>query len=84
MDMNHTTTKTSGLAHSAGNRLSHPEVGEEAESLLAQLREHLGHTKEKTDHAIDATRQTVKKYPWTSLGVALGAGVLLGMLIRRK
>ena len=39
---------------------------------------------EKAKHAADATHEYVKENPWTSVGVSAAAGVMLGLLLRRK
>jgi ElaB/YqjD/DUF883 family membrane-anchored ribosome-binding protein len=39
---------------------------------------------EKTKHATDATHAYVKQNPWKSVGVFAAAGVILGILLRRR
>lgn len=39
---------------------------------------------EKTKHAADATHAYVKENPWKSVGVFAAAGVMLGILLRRR
>ena len=39
---------------------------------------------EKTRAAAEATDKYVHVHPWTAIGVAAGAGLLLGMLIQRR
>ena len=39
---------------------------------------------EKARHATDATQAYVKENPWKSAGIFVAAGLILGMLLRRR
>lgn len=53
----------------------------EARAKIEQARIAVG---EKTRQAADATHAYVKENPWKAVGVGAGAGVLLGLLLRRR
>jgi ElaB/YqjD/DUF883 family membrane-anchored ribosome-binding protein len=70
-------------------------AGEGAHSARARMRETIDHAKERLStleaevmsRSRDAARETdryVRSHPWQSIGIAAGAGLLLGMLITRR
>ena len=70
-------------------------VPEQANSKLADIKDRLEHARERLGDAYTRARQnviagahytdeTIREYPYYSIGVALGVGVLLGALIRRN
>lgn len=70
-------------------------AGEGAQNARSRMRETLDHTKERLSNleaeivsrSRDAARETdryVRTHPWQSIGIAAGAGLLLGMLLTRR
>ncbi len=70
-------------------------LAEEAGNKLSQIKERLEHAKESVAEAYDRARKNVvagakctdvaiREHPYQSLGIALGVGVLLGVIIGRK
>jgi ElaB/YqjD/DUF883 family membrane-anchored ribosome-binding protein len=70
-------------------------VAEETSEKIANIKERLQSAKESVADAYTRARKsvvagarytddTIRSYPYQSLGVALGVGVLLGVLIGRK
>jgi ElaB/YqjD/DUF883 family membrane-anchored ribosome-binding protein len=70
-------------------------VSEQAGGKLADIRDRLETAREKLTDAYGAARtkvvagakytdETIRQYPYQSLAVALGIGVLIGALIRRN
>lgn len=66
-----------------------------AEESMGALRERLADTKQKVEHYLSVARDKVvqgakqtdsaiRAHPYESLAIALGVGVLLGALLRRK
>jgi ElaB/YqjD/DUF883 family membrane-anchored ribosome-binding protein len=70
------------VAEQAGGKLS------EIKERLEDARERLGDVYTRTRKNIVAgaryTDQTIREYPYYSIGIALGVGVLLGALLRRN
>jgi ElaB/YqjD/DUF883 family membrane-anchored ribosome-binding protein len=73
-------------ASSTGDRAA--ELREKAMSRLKQAKEKATDVQvvvvEKGKKAARATDDYVHEHPWTSIGVAAGVGVLIGLLINRK
>ncbi len=73
-------------ASSTGDRAA--ELREKAMSRLKQAKEKAADVQvvvvEKGKKAARATDDYVHEHPWTSIGVAAGVGVLIGLLINRK
>jgi ElaB/YqjD/DUF883 family membrane-anchored ribosome-binding protein len=70
-------------------------AGEQADELRSQIRESLLQAKAtlksteesvrvRGEAAIVATEQYVQAKPWQSVGIAAGAGFLLGLLVTRR
>lgn len=70
-------------------------AAEQVEGRLADLRERLDSAKEKISDAYNGARQkvtdgarqaddTIRSHPYESIAIAVGVGVLLGALLRRK
>lgn len=59
-----------------------------AEESLQQAKARLAETQDEVlqgvRDATEATENYVKKNPWQSLGIAAGAGLLIGLLLRRR
>ncbi len=55
-----------------------------ARSALERARAAYETAQEKAVAGAKATDQCIRENPYTSLGIALGVGVLIGFLIRRK
>jgi len=73
-------------ASSTGDRAA--ELREKAMSRLKQAKDKAADVQvvvvEKGKKAARATDDYVHEHPWTSIGVAAGVGVLIGLLINRK
>ncbi len=73
-------------ASSTGERAA--ELRETAVARLKQAREKAADVQvvvvEKGKKAVRATDDYVHEHPWTSIGIAAGVGVLVGLLINRK
>ena len=76
-------------------RLTADQTGDKAVEVRARLREKLAGAKvklqeleaaviEKTKAAARATDEYVHENPWKAVGVAAGAGFLLGLLLNRR
>ena len=60
-------------------------IMEEARHGIGSVRDGLGTLKEKSpDDLVEDTRQLVRENPGTSVLVCLGAGILLGWMLRGK
>jgi ElaB/YqjD/DUF883 family membrane-anchored ribosome-binding protein len=66
-------------------------LDEQAEELrqrlahtVAMAKEACGRLQEKTKEVAKATDATIREHPYQSMGIALGVGVLIGVLIARK
>ncbi|MBA3505890.1 MAG: DUF883 family protein [Betaproteobacteria bacterium] len=53
----------------------------DARATLENLREA---TAERTGHAVDSTASFIRRDPWTAVGIAIAAGVLLAMVATRR
>lgn len=60
------------------------DLRERLESGLEKLNEYYGSAKERVVAGARRTDETIRSHPYESLAVALGVGVLIGALIRRK
>ncbi len=71
------------------------QAGEKVSSARERIQESLSHAKErlvaaeqavvaKTKQAAKATDEYVHENPWKSVGIAAGAGLIIGMLISRS
>ncbi len=69
-------------------------VAEQSSGRLAEIRERLEAARDRLNRVYDSARanvaagarytdETIRAYPYQSLGIALGVGVLLGVLIGR-
>jgi len=76
-------------------RDSASDVGEEVRELKGKLRERVGTARESladlegrvTDRAKAAARvgdEYVREHTWTSVGIAAGVGVVIGLLLNRR
>jgi ElaB/YqjD/DUF883 family membrane-anchored ribosome-binding protein len=75
-------------AHGVLDRLSDSAVGEEAKELVAKLRDNLNSLKESAEAAqarlqegVQATATRIEQNPWTSVGVAIAGGAIIGLLL---
>jgi ElaB/YqjD/DUF883 family membrane-anchored ribosome-binding protein len=60
------------------------EVRERLATTLEKARVTCRRLQEKTSQAAKATDNAIRTYPYQSMGIALGTGLLLGILIGRK
>jgi ElaB/YqjD/DUF883 family membrane-anchored ribosome-binding protein len=76
----------SATAHEAGERVA--QLRERVQDNLRNARHTLGGLEDdlrlKARDACRATDHYVHEHPWTSIGVAAGVGLLLGLLISRR
>lgn len=72
-----------GLVKASGTNLS-KEAKAELESALARMKARGERIKQQALSGARATDRVIRQYPYQSLGVALGLGVVLGLLLRRK
>lgn len=54
---------------------------EEGKKTLADAQSYLS---EKTKEATDVAETYLKEYPWSAVGIAVGIGLILGLLSRRN
>jgi ElaB/YqjD/DUF883 family membrane-anchored ribosome-binding protein len=70
-------------------------VAEQASSKISDLKDRLQDARDRLGDAYNSARrnviagakytdETIREYPYYSIGIALGLGVLVGMLIRRS
>jgi len=69
-------------AGQAGEKLG--EIRTRLSSALETARSTYGQMQDKTVEAAKAADQVIRDHPYESLGVAFGAGLLLGVLMTRK
>ena len=63
------------------------KVGEARKRLAAALengKEIYGRVRDKAVEGVKATDQAVRENPYQAIGIALGAGVLIGYLLARR
>ena len=60
------------------------DLRERLENGLEKLNGYYGSAKERVIAGARRTDETIRSHPYESLAVALGVGVLIGALIRRK
>ena len=60
------------------------EIRDRLASALETAEETLGALESKAAAGVKAADQAIRKYPYQSLGVALGVGLALGLLFKRK
>lgn len=76
-------------------RLTAGQAGDKVAEMRARIQDRLHRAKselahlqklavEQARHAAEATDEFVHERPWTSVGIAAGVGVLVGMLIARR
>lgn len=71
------------LVQATGANLS-KESKAELESALARLKARGEGIKQQALSGARATDRVIRKYPYQSLGVVFGLGIVLGLLLRRK
>lgn len=71
------------LVHASGAALL-PGSKAELEGALARLKARGDRIKLQALGGARATDRAIRKYPYQSLGVVFGLGIVLGMLLRRK
>ena len=85
-DMKNVVTDSEILMREVGNELS--EKAKQARARLAvsleSAKERCGELQERAKLTAKAADEMVHEHPYTSMGVALAAGVLIGVLIARK
>ena len=60
------------------------QAREQAQRSLATAKQHIDQSKQYARRIGLATRRQIRDRPWQSLGIAAGAGVLLGAWLRRR
>jgi ElaB/YqjD/DUF883 family membrane-anchored ribosome-binding protein len=53
----------------------------DAENALETLKEKAAHMQERIKTGVASTETTIREHPWTSIGVAAGVGVSLGLVL---
>ena len=61
-----------------------PTYGDQAEEMQALALEYMGSARERISEGTALVKDYVAKQPARALGLALGMGVLLGWLIKRR
>jgi ElaB/YqjD/DUF883 family membrane-anchored ribosome-binding protein len=59
------------------------EARDKLDRLLHDLGEKAGDTGKHLRKGLDQTEEQIKDHPWAAVGIAAGAGLLLGLLINR-
>src|SRR5437868_9851943 len=72
---------TGPVTEQAGGKLA--EIRERLETAREHLTDAYGQARKKVVAGAKYTDETIRQYPYQSLAIALGVGVLLGALIRR-
>jgi ElaB/YqjD/DUF883 family membrane-anchored ribosome-binding protein len=70
------------VTEQAGGRLA--DIRERLESARERLTDAYGMARKKVVAGAKYTDETIRQYPYQSLAIALGVGVLIGALIRRS
>lgn len=70
------------VADQAGGRLA--EIKDRLETARVKLTDAYGRARQGVVAGAKYTDETIRNYPYQSLAVALGVGVLIGALIRRS
>ena len=60
------------------------ELRERLSGALESAKATAQRLEEKTIEAAKATDRTIREYPYQSLGIAFGVGLLIGVLVARK
>ena len=71
------------LVHASGATLSKASKAE-LEDALTRLKARGERIKQQALFGARATDRVIRKYPYQSLGMVFGLGIVLGMLLRRK
>lgn len=71
------------LVQASGGKLSQASKAE-LESALARMKARGGRIKQQALSGARATDRVIRKYPYQSLGVMFGLGIVVGMLLKRK
>jgi len=72
--LHHATDKTASAAHRTVDKAA--EVGEQGRAAYE-------HTRDRADEFLEQAREYVREKPMQSVAIALGAGWLLGRILRR-
>ena len=70
------------ITEAAGEKLG--DLHGKIEEVQARIKEYYGVAREKVVAGAKQADATIRSHPYESLAVALGVGVLIGALIRRK
>jgi ElaB/YqjD/DUF883 family membrane-anchored ribosome-binding protein len=73
---------TGPVTEQAGGKLA--DIRDRLESARERLTDAYGEARKKVVAGAKYTDDTIRQYPYQSLAIALGVGVLLGALIRRN
>ena len=71
------------LVQTSGANLS-KESKAELEGVLARMKARGGRLKQQALSGARATDRVIRQYPYQSLGLVFGLGILLGVILRRK
>ena len=85
-DLKNLVTDSEDLLKELAGELS--EKGKQARARLAATleaaRETCGDLKEKAKAGAEAVDESVREHPYTSIGVAFGIGLVIGVLVARR
>jgi ElaB/YqjD/DUF883 family membrane-anchored ribosome-binding protein len=69
-------------AGEAGEKIS--EVRQRLSKALESAKATCGNLQDQTAEAAKAADKTIREHPYESIGIALGVGILLGLLVGRR
>jgi ElaB/YqjD/DUF883 family membrane-anchored ribosome-binding protein len=78
----HASALMAATANVAGEQVS--EARKRLASALASGKHFLVHVKDKAVEGAKATDKAVRGHPYAAIGIAMGAGALIGFLIARR
>ena len=73
---------SNGVSSTSSNVVA--DLRERLQSGLEKLNDYYGDAKERVTAGARRTDETIRAHPYESLAVALGIGVLIGALVRRR
>jgi ElaB/YqjD/DUF883 family membrane-anchored ribosome-binding protein len=82
-DTSHRMTKHAKETEAEGHNLI-DTAGEYIDTAKEFVQEKYEAVVEKTGEVKESTEKMIKKNPWIAVGVALGVGVVLGMLLKSR
>jgi ElaB/YqjD/DUF883 family membrane-anchored ribosome-binding protein len=60
------------------------ELRAKLENVIEKSKEACGRLQDRTAAAAKATDKTIREHPYQAIGIALGVGVLIGLLVSRS